>query len=105
MSTSDVQELEATLVELEQRIQARIGKWALAILGTAFAFGVMGAANWFGIVNRVERLETWKTERAKPIEEYYETQRIMEGRLSRMETLQLEMKEQLADIQRSLRNK
>ena len=98
-------DLDALLLAGEQRILARIGRWVLAILGTAVLFGVMGAANWFGIVGRLERLETWKTERAKPIEEYYETQRIMEGRLSRMETLQLEMKEQLADIQRSLRNK
>lgn len=98
-------DIEPTLAELRKDILATIGRWAFAILGTAFAFGVAGAANWFGLVNRIERLETWKEDRAKPIEQYYETQRIMEGRLSRMETLQIEMKEQLADIQRSLRNK
>lgn len=85
MSTSDITSIEHTLSELEMRIQARIGKWALAIIGSCIGLALMAASQWFPTIGRIEKLETWKTERAVGIDEYSEFRRVLEGRLTRLE--------------------
>lgn len=85
MGQGDVAAIEGTLNELEQRIMARIGKWALAIIGTVIAIVLMASSHWFALHARVDRIEIWKAERVKPIEEYYKDQQITAERLARIE--------------------
>lgn len=85
MSTADITSIEGTLSELEQRIYARIGKWALGIIASCIALALGAAAQWYPAINRIERLEIWKTERAVGVDEYSEFRRVLEGRLTRLE--------------------
>lgn len=85
MGNTEYQELEHTLTELEQRIMARIGKWALTIIGSCVAIAIVASSNWFEVLGRVDRLETWKTERTQPIEAYYETQQLNAERFAKIE--------------------
>ena len=97
MSAAEQRQLE----ELEQRIQARIGRWALAILGTTVLLAVGAASNWYGALGRISAIETWKTERTKPIEDYYNYQSKLEGRLSRIEENQANFSNQITDLKTS----
>jgi hypothetical protein len=75
----------------EQAINARVGKWAIAILGTVVGGVVIGLSAWYGVLNRVEKLETWKNERVIGIDQYNEFRRELEGRLGRIEGQQDEI--------------
>ena len=86
MSEHDIQSLETTLAELEQRIYARIGKWALTIIGSCIAIAIMASSNWFAVTGRIEKLETWKSERVRPIEDYYTDKEEQADRLARIES-------------------
>lgn len=91
MSSQDVATIEHTLSELESRIYARLGRWALAILSTTIALALGAATQWFGLLSRVDRLEVWKTERAVGIEQYQEFREQLERRLTRLEAGQDEI--------------
>ena len=53
---------------------AMFGKWALSIMGTIVGATVVMMVQWNGLTARVDKLETWKTERTQPIEKYYQDQ-------------------------------
>lgn len=91
MSSQDVATIEQTLTELEARIYARLGRWALAILGTTIALALGAATQWFGLLGRVDRLEIWKSERAVDVEQYHEFREQLERRLTRLEAGQEEI--------------
>lgn len=78
--------LDQALGELEQRVYSRIGRWAVAILSTCVAISIGAATQWFGLTGRVTMLEVWKTERAKPIEAYYQDEKTTAARLAAIET-------------------
>jgi len=85
MSEHDIESLEHTLSELEQRIYARIGKWALAIIGSCIAIAVVASSNWFALTGRIDKLETWRSERTQPIEDYYTDREISAERFAKIE--------------------
>ena len=89
------------LAELRQDILATIGRWAIAILGTTVLLAVGAASNWYGALARIAAIETWKVERTKPIEDYYNYQSKLEGRLSRIEENQTNMAVQITDLKGS----
>lgn len=53
---------------------------------------------WYGLQSRVEKLETWKSERALPIDEYHKFREELEGRLSRLEAGQEAILEALREL-------
>ena len=85
MGQQDVESLEHTLSELEQRIMARIGRWAVAIIGSCIVIAITASANWFGLIDRVSNLETWKAGHGPPIEDYYEDRQTTSERLAKIE--------------------
>ena len=85
MSESETQRIKDTLSELEERVQARIGRWALAIIGTVIALAVGASSQWFSLQARMDRIEVWKAERTKPIEDYYAFKEEIAARLARLE--------------------
>jgi tetrahydromethanopterin S-methyltransferase subunit G len=86
MGQNDVASIEATLTELEQRIMARLGRYAWAIIGTVIAITLGAATQWYGLTGRVYSLEVWKADRAKPIESYYTDREVNAERLAKIET-------------------
>lgn len=91
MSTLEAAEIESALTELEQRILARIGRWALTIIGTCVVLAVGAATQWFGVIGRIDRLEVWKAERAVGVEEYQEFREDIAARMARLEAGQSEI--------------
>lgn len=85
MGQQDIASLEHTIAELEQRILARVGKWALTIMGTCVALAIGASTQWFGLLARVDRLEVWREERNQPIEQYYKDREINSERLAKIE--------------------
>ena len=75
-----------TIDELKTDILAAVGKWALTIIASIVATTIFALSQWYAVVNRVERLETWKAERTKPIEDYYADQRANGERMARIES-------------------
>jgi hypothetical protein len=103
MSETDVQSIEHTLSELELRIQARLGRWAFTIIGSCIGIALMGASQWFPTLSRIEKLETWKLERAVGIDGYNQFREVLEGRLSKIEATQMRQSEDIKEILQLLR--
>lgn len=57
--------------ELDKNLNAKVGKWALAIIGTIVAATVSATLYVAGLDGRIRSLESWRTERQKPIDDYY----------------------------------
>lgn len=75
-----------TIDELKTEILAAVGKWAIAIIGSILAATIFALSQWYAVMSRVDRLETWKSERTKPIEDYYAEQRLNGERMARIES-------------------
>lgn len=63
-------------------IKTSVIRWVWVLISGAFILGTMQA----NLMWRIYNLEVWKSERTKPIEDYYRDQRILENRLSILET-------------------
>ena len=72
------------LRELEERIFARLGRWAWAAFGGLAALIFVGAANWFSHESRITLIERWKEERKQPIDEYYKKMAEQDAKLSEL---------------------
>lgn len=71
MSEQEYKHLDGVIEALEDRFLARFGRWIWLNVAVAVTFLLMGAGQWYAIQGRITSLETWKTERVKPIEDYY----------------------------------
>lgn len=87
------------LAELKQEILAKIGAGVLAILSTVILITIGAATQWFAALNRIDKLETWKTERASVIDgsaerlaRIEETLKNYSGRLDAIQTAILSLK-------------
>lgn len=78
-------DVATTIDELKLEILAAIGKWAIAIITSIIGVTIVAMSQWGAMVTRIEKLETWKSERTQPIEKYYEDQRINGERMARIE--------------------
>ena len=105
MGQTDVAEIEQHISGLEQRVLARVGKWSLAILAGFASLLLSIAALYYGLDGRIGRLETWKTERSVPIEDYYKHREMLEGRLSTLEAQSKEIAEGQREIIQLLRQR
>lgn len=91
MSETESQTLAELMAAFQGRALAIVGRWAISILATIAVVTAGAASQWFGQLGRIDRLETWKADRAVPIEEYNQFRTALEGRLSRLEAGQEEI--------------
>lgn len=103
LSHEEAVEFENLLTEIERRMLATIGKYAVASLVSILALTITAAGAWFGQAARIGALETWKTDRAKPIEDYYEQQKADAEQRGRIEQTLKDLKEQLQDVKADLK--
>lgn len=71
MSEQDFKHLDDIIEALEDRFLARFGRWIWLNVAVAVTFLLTGAGQWYSLQSRISSLETWKTERVRPIEDYY----------------------------------
>lgn len=71
MSQEEIVSLEQTLVELQERLYAKIGRWVVGFIASAIFVSATAAIAWNTSNNRIEKLEAWKSQNEKPTEEYY----------------------------------
>lgn len=83
---------------LEEKILASIGKWATRIIVTVIAATFAGAGAWFSALGRIEKLEVWKLERTKPIEDYYRDKQDTAAYQAKVLEIMAEMKESQLDL-------
>lgn len=93
MSPVEAARIESTIQELEIRVMAKVGKWALTILVTCIIIGASAGAQWFSILSRTNELEKWKqTEDINDqVESKLRTEQaiVLEGRLRTIEVNQI----------------
>ena len=82
MSETEVQDL---FTRLKQEVMAAVGRWVIGIIASWTILTGAALTKWNVQDVRIERLETWKTERMQPIEDYYENQRINGERFAKIE--------------------
>lgn len=68
-----------------------LGKGLVAIIGTIVAGICIGLGTWYGLLQRVDRLEIWKQERAVGVDAYNEFRLNLEKRLTNLEAGQNEI--------------
>lgn len=102
MSGTEEDQTQKTLTELEERIQARIGRWAMAIMGTCIVLAVGASGQWFALQARVDRLEAERADRAKTIDEFSTWREEIVDRFARLEEGQKATAAKLEAIQSTL---
>ena len=103
MSQEESISINHAIEEMRTEVLAVVGRWAIAIIGSCICLTGMAAAQWFPTVGRIEKLETWKMERAVGIDGYNQFREALEGRLSKIENTQVRQSEDIKEILSLLR--
>lgn len=74
MSEAQRDEVTILVYEIEQRFMAKLAKWALAHIVAFVGLTATAVGGYYQAVARVDALERWRSERVKPIEDYYKQQ-------------------------------
>lgn len=85
MSTEESTSIEKSILALEEKFLARLGKWGISIIGAIVTITIMAVTSWNGLSFRVERLEDWRSGSTKPFEQYHEDQKKDAERLAAIE--------------------
>jgi chaperonin cofactor prefoldin len=102
MSETEARQIESTLAELEERIQARLGRWAMAIMGTCIVLAVGASSQWFNLISRVDRLESERSDRDKVIDDFSMWREDIVDRFARLEEGQKQTSQKLEAIQSAI---
>lgn len=81
-------------------MKTSVVRWVWVLISGAFILGGIQA----NFAWRLYNLEAWKAERVKPIEDYYRDQRILEARMSILETNSNNNASNLKEIKEDLKD-
>lgn len=98
----EIVEIEEVITRFEHRVHARMGKWAVAILGTAVALAAAGAMAWSSLTNRVTNIEEWRLSEQTEGSGYQSFRDEVRDRLARLEEQQKGNSARLEQIQSTL---
>jgi len=86
MSEVEKANLETILSASEARMYEKLGRWVQRGAFAVIILLLSGAGMYYKLEGRATALETWKADRAQPIEEYYAERERLAQWQGRMET-------------------